>query len=171
MATFDMTTSATAGVNSSSIAAHNSSERIAYSMEATLDIAEFIAAGGTVGAADIFQLLEVPANSVILSAGCEILTVFTGTSVTVDVGLTGGDTITDGGPTNALAYPVKGTNGAALGTIGTTQALVTDADTIDVKVIAGSSDCTAGKIRVYAVVIDIADKSASTVSAARDAVA
>jgi hypothetical protein len=168
MATFDMTTSATAGVNSSSIAAHNSSERIAYSMEATLDIAEFIAAGNTVGAADIFQLLEVPANSVILSAGCEILTVFTGTSVTVDVGTNAGDTITDGGPTNALAYPAKGTNGATLGTF---TALVTTADTIDVKVIAGSSDCTAGKIRVYAVVVDIADKSASTVSAARDAVA
>ena len=168
MATFDMTTSATAGVSTSSIAAHNSSERIAYSMEATLDIAEFIAAGNTVGAADIFQLLEVPANSVILSAGCEILTIFTGTSVTVDVGLTGGDTITDGGPTNALAYPAKGTNGATLGTFS---ALVTAADTIDVKLIAGSSDCTAGKIRVYAVVVDIADKSASAASVARDVLA
>jgi hypothetical protein len=169
MATFDMTTSATAGVNTSSIAAHNSSERIAYSMEATLDIAEFIAAGGTVGSADVFQLLEVPANSVILSAGCEILTVFTGTSVTVDVGLTGGDTITDGGPTNALAYPAKGTSGAVLGTFA---ALVAgNADTIDVTVKAGSSDCTAGKIRVYAVVVDIADKSASAASVVRDALA
>ena len=77
MATFDMTTSATAGVSPSSIAAHNSSEKVAYSMEATLDIAEFIAAGGTVGSADVFQLLEIPANSVILSAGAESLTVFT----------------------------------------------------------------------------------------------
>tara|TARA_R110002124_G_scaffold137822_1_gene300803 strand:+ start:909 stop:1418 length:510 start_codon:yes stop_codon:yes gene_type:complete len=169
MATFDMTTSATAGVSTSSIAAHNSSERIAYSMEATLDIAEFIAAGNTVGSADIFQLLEVPANSVILSAGCEILTVFTGTSVTVDVGLTGGDTITDGGPTNALAYPAKGTNGATLGTFSAL--IAADADTIDVKLIAGSSDCTAGKIRVYAVVVDIADKSASAASVARDVLA
>ena len=168
MATFDMTTSATAGVSTSSIAAHNSSERIAYSMEATLDIAEFIAAGNTVGSADVFQLLEIPANSVILSAGCEILTIFTGTSVTVDVGITGGDTITDGGPTNALAYPAKGTNGATLGTFS---ALVTDADTLDVKLIAGSSDCTAGKIRVYAVVVDIADKSASAASVARDVLA
>jgi hypothetical protein len=168
MATFDMTTSATAGVSTSSIAAHNSSERIAYSMEATLDIAEFIAAGNTVGSADVFQLLEVPANSVILSAGCEILTIFTGTSVTVDVGINAGDTITDGGPTNALAYPAKGTNGATLGTFS---ALVTAADTIDVKLIAGSSDCTAGKIRVYAVVVDIADKSASAASVARDVLA
>ena len=168
MATFDMTTSDTAGVSTSSVASHNSSEKIAYSIEATLDIADFIAAGNTVGSADIFQLLEVPANSVILSAGCEILTVFTGTSVTVDVGIAGGDTITDGGPTNALAYPVKGTNGATLGTFS---ALVTAADTLDVKLIAGSSDCTAGKIRVYAVVIDIADKSAARTSAARDILA
>ena len=168
MATFDMTSSATAGVSTSSIAAHNSSEKVAYSMEATLDIAEFIAAGGTVGSADVFQLLEIPANSVILSAGAEILTVFTGTSVTVDVGTNAGDTIIDGGPTNALAYPAKGTNGATLGTFS---ALVTAADTIDVKVIAGSSDCTAGKIRVWAVVADIADKSAAATSAARDALA
>ena len=171
MATFDMTSSATAGVSTSSIAAHNSSEKIAYSMEATLDIAEFIAAGGTVGSADVFQLLEVPANSVILSAGCEILTVFTGTSVTVDVGINGGDTITDGGATNALAYPAKAGNGATLGTIGTTQALVTAADTIDVTVKAGSSDCTAGKIRVYAVVVDVADKSATAASVDRDVLA
>ena len=170
MATFDMTSSATAGVSTSSIASHNSSERVAYSMEATLDIAEFIAAGGTVGAADVFQLLEVPANSVILAAGAEILTVFTGTSVTVDVGLNGGDTIIDGGPTNALAYPAKGTNGATLGTFA---ALIdgSDPDTIDVKVIAGSSDCTAGKIRVYAVVVDIADKSAAAASVDRDVLA
>ena len=168
MATFDMPPSAPAGVSPSSIAAHNSSEKVAYSMEATLDIAEFIAAGGTVGSADVFQFLEIPANSVILSAGAEILTVFTGTSVTVDVGTNAGDTIIDGGPTNALAYPAKGTNGATLGTFS---ALVTAADTIDVKVIAGSSDCTAGKIRVWAVVADIADKSAAATSAARDALA
>ena len=168
MATFDMTTSATAGVSTSSIAAHNSSEKVAYSMVATLDIAEFIAAGGTVGSADVFQLLEIPANSVILSAGAEILTVFTGTSVTVDVGTNAGDTIIDGGPTNALAYPAKGTNGAVLGTFS---ALVTAANTIDVKLNASSNDCTAGKLRVWAVVADIADKSAAATSAARDALA
>ena len=168
MATFDMTSSATAGVSTSSIAAHNSSEKVAYSMEATLDIAEFIAAGGTVGSADVFQLLEIPANSVILSAGAEILTVFTGTSVTVDVGINGGDTIIDGGPTNALAYPAKGTNGAVLGTFS---ALVTAANTIDVKLNASSNDCTAGKLRVWAVVADISDKSAAAASVDRDVLA
>lgn len=166
MATFDMTTSATAGVSTSSIAAHNSSEKVAYSMEAILDISAIT--GYSCANGDIFQLLEVPANSVILSAGCEILTVFTGTSVTVDVGLAAGDTIIDAGPTNALAYPAKGTNGA---TLGTYSALVTTADTIDVKLNASSNDCTAGKLRVWAVVVDVADKSASAASAARDALA
>ena len=166
MATFDMTTSATAGVSTSYIAAHNSSEKVAYSMEAILDISAIT--GYSCANGDIFQLLEVPANSVILSAGCEILTVFTGTSVTVDVGLAAGDTIIDAGPTNALAYPAKGTNGA---TLGTYSALVTTADTIDVKLNASSNDCTAGKLRVWAVVVDVADKSASAASAARDALA
>ena len=113
-------------------------------------------------------MLEIPANSVILSAGCEILTVFTGTSVTVDVGLDEGDTIIDAGPTNALAYPAKGTNGAVLGTFS---ALVTAANTIDVKLNASSNDCTAGKLRVWAVVADIADKSAAAASVDRDVLA
>ena len=166
MATFDMTSSATGGVNADSIAAHNSSEKIAYSMEAVLDIASITGYSCTNG--DIFQLLEIPANSVILSAGCEVLTAFDGTSPTIDVGLNAGDTIIDGGNAASAAYPAKGTNGAVLGTFS---ALVTTADTIDVKLIAASNDVTSGKLRVWAVVADIADKSAAATSAARDALA
>ena len=166
MATFDMTSSATGGVNADSIAAHNSSEKIAYSMEAVLDIASITGYSCTNG--DIFQLLEIPANSVILSAGCEILTAFNGTSPTIDVGTNAGDTIIDGGDAATVAYPAKGTNGATLGTFS---ALVTTADTIDVKLIAASNDVTSGKLRVWAVVADIADKSAAATSAARDALA
>ena len=166
MATFDMTSSATGGVNADSIAAHNSSEKIAYSMEAVLDIASITGYSCTNG--DIFQLLEIPANSVILSAGCEVLTAFDGTSPTIDVGTNAGDTIIDGGNAASAGYPAKGTNGAVLGTFA---ALVTDADTIDVKLLASSNDCTAGKLRVWAVVADIADKSAAATSAARDVLA
>ena len=166
MATFDMTSSATGGVNADSIAAHNSSEKIAYSMEAVLDIASITGYSCTNG--DIFQLLEIPANSVILSAGCEVLTAFDGTSPTIDVGTNAGDTIIDGGDAATAGYPAKGTNGAVLGTFS---ALVTTADTIDVKLIASSNDVTSGKLRVWAVVADIADKSAAATSAARDALA
>ena len=166
MATFDMTSSATGGVNADSIAAHNSSEKIAYSMEAVLDIASITGYSCTNG--DIFQLLEIPANSVILSAGCEVLTAFNGTSPTIDVGTNAGDTIIDGGNAASAGYPAKGTNGAVLGTFS---ALVTTADTIDVKLIASSNDVTSGKLRVWAVVADIADKSAAATSAARDALA
>ena len=166
MATFDMTSSATGGVNADSIAAHNSSEKIAYSMEAVLDIASITGYSCTNG--DIFQLLEIPANSVILSAGCEVLTAFNGTSPTIDVGTNAGDTIIDGGDAATAGYPAKGTNGAVLGTFS---ALVTTADTIDVKLIAASNDVTSGKLRVWAVVADIADKSAAATSAARDALA
>ena len=123
MATFDMTSSATGGVNADSIAAHNSSEKIAYSMEAVLDIASITGYSCTNG--DIFQLLEIPANSVILSAGCEVLTAFDGTSPTIDVGTNAGDTIIDGGDAATAGYPAKGTNGAVLGTFS---ALVTTAN-------------------------------------------
>ena len=166
MATFDMTSSATGGVNADSIAAHNSSEKVAYSMEAVLDIASIT--GYSCANGDIFQLLEIPANSVILSAGCEVLTAFDGTSPTIDVGTNAGDTIIDGGNAASAGYPAKGTNGAVLGTFS---ALVTTADTIDVKLIAASNDVTSGKLRVWAVVADIADKSAAATSAARDALA
>ena len=156
MATFDMTSSATAGVNSNSIAALPAS-RNGLNMrmvEAILDIEKITDYSCTNG--DIFQLLEIPANSMVLFAGAEVLKAFNGSSPTVYIDFAEGDDIVDGGDVTSTGFLASGSNGAAMTTSGTitfTQH-VTTTDTIDVKLIASSADVTTGRLRVVACVVD-----------------
>jgi hypothetical protein len=144
MATFDMTSSATAGVNSNSIAV-NQANRAGTGMrmvEAILDISKITDYSCTDG--DIFQLLEIPAGTFVLFAGAEVLTAFDG--------------IIDGGDVSSAGFLAEGTNGQAndvvTGAASTFTQHVTTTDTIDVKLIAGSADVTTGKLRLYACIID-----------------
>ena len=78
MATFDLTSSATAGVNSNSIAALPAS-RNGLNMrmiEGILDIDKLTNYSCTNG--DIFQVVEIPANTMVLFAGAEVLRLSTG---------------------------------------------------------------------------------------------
>ena len=158
MATFDMTSSATAGVNSNSIAV-NQANRAGTGMrmvEAILDISKITDYSCTDG--DIFQLLEIPAGTFVLFAGAEVLTAFNGTSPTVDIDFAAGDDIIDGGDVSSAGFLAEGTNGQAndvvTGAASTFTQHVTTTDTIDVKLIAGSADVSSGKLRVYACIID-----------------
>ena len=172
MATFDMTSSATAGVNSNSIAALPAS-RDGMNMrmvEAILDISKITDYSCTDG--DIFQLLEIPANTFVLFAGAEVLTAFDGTSPTVDIDFAEGDDIIDGGDVTSAGFLAEGTNGQAndvtTGAASTFTQFVTTTDTIDVKLIAGSNDVTSGKLRVYACVIDVNGAQELATEVARD---
>ena len=173
MATFDMTSSATAGVNSNSIAALPAS-RNGLNMrmvEAILDIEKITDYSCTNG--DIFQLLEIPANSMVLFAGAEVLKAFNGTSPTVDIDFGEGDDIVDGGDVTSTGFLASGTNGSAMTTSGTltfTQH-VTTTDTIDVKLIAASADVTEGRIRVLACIADTNGAQELATEVTRDALA
>ena len=156
MATFDLTSSATAGVNSNSIAALPAS-RNGLNMrmiEGILDIDKLTSYSCTNG--DIFQVVEIPANTMVLFAGAEVLKAFDGSSPTVDIDFAEGDDIVDGGDVTSTGFLASGSNGAAMTTSGTitfTQH-VTTTDTIDVKLIASSTDVTTGRLRVVACVVD-----------------
>ena len=156
MATFDLTSSATAGVNSNSIAALPAS-RNGLNMrmiEGILDIDKLTNYSCTNG--DIFQVVEIPANTMVLFAGAEVLKAFDGSSPTVDIDFAEGDDIVDGGDVTSTGFLASGSNGAAMPTSGTitfTQH-VTTTDTIDVKLIASSADVTTGRLRVVACVVD-----------------
>ena len=173
MATFDMTSSATAGVNSNSIAAMPAS-RNGLNMrmvEAILDIEKITDYSCTNG--DIFQLLEIPANTMVLFAGAEVLKAFNGTSPTVDIDFGAGDDIVDGGDVSSTGFLASGTNGSAMTTSGTltfTQH-VTTTDTIDVKLIAASADVTEGRLRVIACVADTNGAQELATEVTRDALA
>jgi hypothetical protein len=172
MATFDMTSSATAGVSSNSIAALPAS-RDGMNMrmvEAILDISKITDYSCTDG--DIFQLLEIPANTFVLFAGAEVLTAFDGTSPTVDIDFAAGDDIIDGGDVSSAGFLAEGSNGQAndvtTGAASTFTQFISSADTIDVKLIAGSADVTSGKLRVYACVVDVNGAQELATEVARD---
>ncbi len=172
MATFDMTSSATAGVSSNSIAALPAS-RDGMNMrmvEAILDISKITDYSCTDG--DIFQLLEIPANTFVLFAGAEVLTAFDGTSPTVDIDFAAGDDIIDGGDVSSAGFLAEGSNGQAndvvTGAASTFTQFISATDTIDVKLIAGSADVTSGKLRVYACVVDVNGAHELATEVARD---
>ena len=155
MATYDLTLGSTKkGSAADSIASFPDVRNQAYMVEAVLDISKI--ANYTCVNGDIFQLLEIPAGTLIIAAGAEVLTAFNGTTPTVDIDFAAGDDIVDGGDVTATGYLAAGANGGAnLTSQVTFTQLVTAADTIDVKLIAASADVTSGVLRVYAVVVDL----------------
>ena len=122
--------------------------RAPYLVENTIDNSLFDPAN-----ADIIQAIDVPAETLVLAAGVEVLTA-SSSSVTFDVGITGttaghedADCWVDGyDATGTGLAPMDATDAAAM-------LVVKTADTIDV-LIGGAQD-TAGKMRVWAVLCDI----------------
>ena len=175
MATFDMTLASTAGVGADVLAVPTVIGNTVRTMEAILDIDAMITAGATIANGDIFQLLEVPAESIVIAAGAEIMKSFTA-SCTCNIDFGGGDDIIDGAALDAAAgtYLAKGTNGEAnvvnTGAASTfaaaALACVGAADTIDVT-IAGAAPAT-GRLRVYAVVADVSAAMTEAAVAQRD---
>lgn len=162
MATYDMTSKSTAFVNSDSIAAYPLEQSVNKMrvLEATLDMEKIIANGYTVANGDVFQLLEVPADSYVFAVGAEVTKAFDGTSPTVDIDFAAGDDFIDGGDVSSTGWLAAGSNGQGLthdtnGAALTFTPLVTTTDTIDVKLIAASADVTEGVLRVVAIVIDL----------------
>jgi len=175
MATFDMTSVDTAGVGANVLAVPTVVGNVVRTVEAILDIDAMIAAGATIANGDIFQLLEIPAESVVVAAGAEIMKSFTA-SCTCNIDFAGGDDIIDGAALDAAAgtYLVKGSNGEAnivnTGAASTfaaaALACVGAADTIDV-VVAGAAAAT-GRLRVYAVIADVSAAHTEAAVAQRD---
>ena len=121
--------------------------------EVKLDFAAIVAARSAAGAtalaaADVLQVINLPANAVVLSAGIEVVTTDASTA-TFDLGFTGAS------PAAVNAYA----NDAAISTAGYTIAdlanptAVKVADTIDLLI--NTAAPTTGKIRVFAVVADV----------------
>ena len=175
MATFDMTSSSTNGVGANVSAVPTVVGNPVKTVEAILDIDAMVAAGTSPANGDVFQLLEIPAESVVICAGAEIMKSFT-SSCTCDIDFAGGDDIIDGAALDASAgtYLAKGTNGEAnvvnTGAASTfaaaALACVGAADTIDVTV-AGATPAT-GRLRVYAVVADVSAAHTEAAVASRD---
>ncbi len=159
MATYDLTSSSTTGVEANSIAAMPSAKNtnVMRNIEAYLDIDALVAAGGSFADGDVFQVLEIPANTLVLNAGAEVMSAFT-SSCTLDLDFAGGDDIVDGADITSTGFCAAGTNGQTNTIVGSAAStytqFITTTDTIDAT-IAGAAPAT-GRLRVYATVIDLA---------------
>ena len=131
-----------------------------YFVEKTIDFAAAATAKGTaLAAADVIEVIDVPAGTMVLNAGLQVVTVATGESNdnTLDLGITGvdADAFVDGFDLDAAAAGAYAQNAAAF------QPLIVDAaDTIDLLITTATTAPTGGTVRVWAVLCDIGAKPA-----------
>jgi len=137
MATFDKT-------GKGGTTGHPANGRTPYLVENTIDMST---SGFQPAANDIVQALDIPAESIVMNAGIEVLTA-SPSGVTLDMG--DGDTVdiyVDGLDSTSTGYSAVHQDVLSTGKI------YASADTIDIKVL-GAQDTT-GKVRAWAVVCDI----------------
>jgi hypothetical protein len=132
-----------------------------YLVEVHLDIAAAAAAkGSALAAADVIELINVPAGSLILAAGIQVLveTTDTQTDVTVDLGVTGvdADAFVDGYDLDAATTGAYASQPAAYQPI----VVGATADTIDLLFATATAGPSAGELRVWAVLMDVSDRQA-----------
>jgi hypothetical protein len=143
---------------------HPSNGRTPYLVENTIDVS---AVNGDSGAAqnDVLKCIDVPAETLIMAAGVEVLTACS-SSVVIDIGITGStagfsdpDAYVDGYDATGASYS---------GSLGVLPLTCKVADTIDA-LIAGAAS-SAGKIRVWAILCDISgiDESDNNTSTQHD---
>ena len=109
--------------------------------------------GGTGG--DVVQLVDVPADSMIVAGALEVLEARGNSQITLDVGFTGGDVdcFVDG---DALAAGFTPFLEAANGASGSNARILTSADTIDALILdGGSSGESAARFRIHVCLVDI----------------
>ena len=138
--------------------------RMPYFKEVLIDFAAAATAkGSALAAADVIEAISVPANTLILNAGLEVITAAGGESNdnTLDLGVTGvdADVFVDGFDLDAAAAGAYAQNAAAFQPV-----VIGSADTIDLLIATATTAPTSGIVRVWAVLRDIdARKTAAEV--------
>lgn len=149
MATVDVSQALTANTHPS----RHGAVRVPYVVDQDVDIADVLTAkGSALAASDVVTVLRVPAGTLIMAGGVEIVTPGDSTTLTYDVG-TGVD---------ADVF-VDGVDGkSAAGTYAQAPAayqpvLAVAEDTVDVTLATLTGTLTTGKIRVWAMFCDVTD--------------
>ena len=131
--------------------------RISY-IEVELDFAAIVAARSAasvtaLAAADTLQVIQVPANAVVLHAGFEVTKVeSTNTTATFDFGFTGGSPAAANAFGNDIASNALGWSWAAGNGLANPVIIGTSNDTIDLLInTAAPTDCV---LRCFAVVLN-----------------
>lgn len=109
--------------------------------------------GGAGG--DVVQLVDVPADTMIVAGALEVLEARGNGQITMDIGFTGGDVdcFLDGSACAAGFSPFLE---AAVGASGSNARMLTSADTIDALILdGGSSGESALRFRIHVVLADV----------------
>jgi len=148
---------------------HPSNGRTPYLVENTIDVS---AVNSDAGSAqnDVLKCIDVPAETLVMAAGLEVLTACSG-SVVIDIGITGSTAGFSDPDAFIDAYDATGASYAGRDTQDNNEAPMLTckvADTIDA-LMAGAAS-SAGKIRVWAVLCDISgiDESDNNTSTQHD---
>lgn len=129
---------------------------VPYFVDTTIDIAVWAAAeGAPLVAGDIVEAISVPANTLILNAGIEVITAVDGSASNDnawDLGVTGvdADVFVDGFALDTASAGDYAQNAAAFQPI-----VIGSADTIDLLCQAATTAPVSGVVRVWAVLMDI----------------
>lgn len=128
--------------------------KVPYLVEATVDLATAATTKGTaLAAADVLEVIRIPAETIVLAAGFEVVTAVTGGAADQAI------TLGDGGDANRWVdtFDLDAATAGAHGTIVIATANPTvfaTTDTIDITISAATTVGTAGTIRVYALMVD-----------------
>jgi len=109
--------------------------------------------GGTGG--DIVQLVDVPADTMILAGCLEVLEARGNGQITMDIGFTGGDvdTFLDASPLAAGFTPFLE---ASIGATSANCRMLTSTDTIDALILDGGSSAeSAARFRIHVCMVDV----------------
>ncbi len=138
--------------------------KLPYLVEFELNFASAATAkGSALAAADVIETITIPANTVVLAAGFEVKTVTTGESADVTLHL--GDA---GGSRWVASFDVDAAAAGAHAPIVVATANPTvfgTADTIDVTIATATTAPTGGILRIYALMVDVADAAAPGLAA------
>lgn len=162
MATVNMVRAATSSTHPSSFGPN---VRLPYLAEVEINIVDVIAEkGSAVAAADVIDVIGIPANTIVLAATLQKTSAFAGTStdLTLDFGVTGGDTdaFVDGWDFDGATV---GTHGA-LAAGSSVGVLFDTAGKLSILVATQTGTWTAGKIRAQVLMLDISDKRTATIA-------
>jgi hypothetical protein len=134
----------------------NHSQRTPYFVWDYIDFAEATTSkGSALAAADVIQVLDIPAGTLVMNAGMTVVEAFAGTStgLALDLGITGveADNFIDGFDFDAAVVGDHALPPAAF------QPLVVGAaaDTLDILIQAQDGTFTAGEVIVWALLCDI----------------
>ena len=151
--------------------AYSTAGRTPYVIDHIVDFAAAVTAkGGALAQGDIVEALSIPAQCQILSCGAEVIEAHAGTStdLTLDIGITGGNTdfVADG-----FDYDAASVGAVTSPVVAELPIYNATADTIDILLATMTGTTTGGKIRVWACIVPVDGRQQEADEVVRDQLA